>query len=165
VSSRSPLNEYPPLCTEWQHETATGVEIPPQIPRDLNVVKTLFLPNNALLQWRPPTFWGSGALSSNVTRSFEIELERLNSTSPPPFCLAEFNDGSCDNRGLQSPTIRKQAVMCRSGSLQSNSVFAMCGCESNLCTATAISSDFLASASVIIGDLFPQTKYKFRIRR
>ena len=164
VSSRSPLNEYPPLCTEWQHETATGVEIPPQIPRDLNVVKTLFLPNNALLQWRPPTFWGSGALSSNVTRSFEIELERLNSTSPPPFCLAEFNDGSCDNRGLQSPTIRKQAVMCRSGSLQSNSVFAMCGCESNFCTATAISSDFLASASVIIGDLFPQTKYKFRIR-
>ena len=153
---------YPPLCTTWTTTATQPLQlIPPGLPRELTVRKTHYLPNNALLEWRPPYFWGSSAMSADSIRSFDIEIVRMNGTT---LCLAEYNDGTCDQRGLQAPSVRGQFPMCRIGSAKEDSVFPMCGCHANRCMAAAISSKFLASASVLIGDLFPYTKYKFRMR-
>jgi hypothetical protein len=161
LSNRKYPSFYPPLCSEWRGTEAPALLLPPKPPRELTARKTLYLPSNALLEYRPPFFWGTNALSIGNIRSLDIEIVRLNGTT---LCMAEFNDGRCDGRGLQAPKERSLFPMCRTGSNQEDSIFPMCGCKNNRCSASAISSKYLASASLLIGDLFPYTKYKFRVR-
>ncbi len=110
-----------------------------------------------LLSWRPPIFWGIGALVNSLSRNFHVEIFREDSQ-----CLAYDNQGLCQTLQSISYTDKNYWRVCRGHYSQFE--MPMCGCQNKTCSLRATSQDFMDSGILLLSDLYTGGAYRFRMK-
>ena len=189
---RGPL--YSKVCTSFTNRTAMNVLMLPDMPRwnDVNIT-LLNQRQDVLIRWRPSIFWGTDSHEDDQTNilGFEVQMQRVDQSClafdndqtcmdeglPPPdlvqvqYCRLARSPAS-DPLARPSYDYYDEATnrcsqvfgdLCLNHRLNTANL-PMCACSGSICSSAALSSNFLLSHEIMVGDLYANAQYKFRSR-
>lgn len=171
-SIRGDTKDFLPICSSKQNAIAEAIQDAPLTPgRPVlkNIKRTLEDQTVHFVEasWRPPLFWGLGAMNENATRGIEYQLVKIGNNS---LCGVDEKDPSldlCVYKKIYIENDKNQIIErknCRLGATDDQLLLPSCACSTSMCNGAVLAMDIVPTARIILADLYEKSYYRIRIR-